>query len=248
MKILRRKLKLRQPYVGVFLKTDDNNDADVVRNLSDIHPVGTFGQIQEFQDLGDKLRMIVIAHRRIKITNQLYEESDTTANTEKEKITLQLFGQEIQVSANEHKNHKNEKYESEAMKRRKRHKRFNKNSSDQTTDSIDEIKPRVLADGEQQSVLMVEVENVKMEEFKETDEVKALTQEVIKTLRDIISMNSLYRENLQQMIHLNQRVVNNPVYLCDLGASLAAAEPSELQEVLHEEDVSFIIWKLNALV
>lgn len=44
-----------------------------------------------------------------------------------------------------------------------------------------------------QPVLMVEVENVKHEQYKQTEEVKALTQEVIKTIRDIITMNPLYR-------------------------------------------------------
>lgn len=95
-----------------------------------------------------------------------------------------------------------------------------------------------LVDGDKQPVLMVEVENVAQEKFKQTEEIKALTQEVIKTIRDIITMNPLYRESLQQMLHQNQRVVDNPVYLCDLGASLSAADPSELQAILEEADVS----------
>ena len=49
------------------------------------------------------------------------------------------------------------------------------------------------ADGISQPILMVEVENIKHHDFKQTDEVKALTQEVIKTIRDIITMNPLYR-------------------------------------------------------
>lgn len=44
-----------------------------------------------------------------------------------------------------------------------------------------------------QPVLMVEVENLKHNDYKQTEEVKALTQEVIKTIRDIITMNPLYR-------------------------------------------------------
>lgn len=67
---------------------------------------------------------------------------------------------------------------------------------------------------------------------------QALTQEVIKTIRDIISLNPLYRESLQQMLHQGQRVVDNPVYLSDLGAVLTGAEPAELQAVLEEMDVS----------
>ena len=49
------------------------------------------------------------------------------------------------------------------------------------------------APNEPMPVLMVEVVNVQHENFKQTEEVKALTQEVIKTIRDIITMNPLYR-------------------------------------------------------
>lgn len=51
----------------------------------------------------------------------------------------------------------------------------------------------VKGDNDLQPLLMVEVENVQNEPFKQTQEVKALTQEVIKTIRDIITMNPLYR-------------------------------------------------------
>lgn len=232
MNVLRRKVKLRQPYVGVFLKKNNDQASDVVSNMSEMHVVGTFCRIEEFQDLGDKLRMIVIAHRRIRAVNQLSADHGET--------TIKIFNHDIRVSTVD-----DDEAKSDAAKRRQRRKRFGK-SDDEKPGRIDvklepKTKPRLLAEGEKQNVLMVEVENVKKEEFKETDEVKALTQEVIKTLREIIAMNSLYRENLQSMINLNQRVVNNPVYLCDLGASLAAADSNELQEVLHEEDVSICI-------
>lgn len=67
-------MTLNQPYVGVFLKKDSTNEAEVVQKLDDVYKVGTFAQIQELQDLGDKLRMVVVAHRRIKITGQILEE------------------------------------------------------------------------------------------------------------------------------------------------------------------------------
>ena len=41
-----------------------SNESEVVENLDDIHKVGTFVQISELQDLGDRIRMIVMAHRR----------------------------------------------------------------------------------------------------------------------------------------------------------------------------------------
>nr|CAD7257677.1 unnamed protein product [Timema shepardi] len=171
MDLIRRKVKLNQPYAGVFLKRSEENESDVVQNLSDVYLVGTFTQIHEMQDMGDKLRLVVMAHRRIRI-----EEGTGPQNA---------------------------------------------------------IPPFP----KQQPVLMVEVENVNHDKFRQTEEVKALTQEVIKTIRDIISMNPLYRESLQQMLNQGQRVVDNPVYLSDLGAALTGAEPAELQQVLEETDI-----------
>lgn len=40
------------------------------------------------------------------------------------------------------------------------------------------------------------------------------------------------------MLAQGQRVVDNPVYLSDLGAALTGAEAAELQAVLEEMDVS----------
>ena len=48
-----------------------------------LYPVGTFVQIMEMQDLGQKLRMVVMAHRRIKIINPVIEEDmEATVNAE----------------------------------------------------------------------------------------------------------------------------------------------------------------------
>jgi Lon-like ATP-dependent protease len=46
-----------------------------VKNLTDLYDIGSFVQIHEMQDMGDKLRMIVMAHRRIKITGQILEDA-----------------------------------------------------------------------------------------------------------------------------------------------------------------------------
>lgn len=47
------------------------NEKEVVTSLDDVYSVGTFAQIHEMQDLGDKLRLVVMAHRRIKIIQQI---------------------------------------------------------------------------------------------------------------------------------------------------------------------------------
>jgi len=79
MDLIRRKVRLNQPYVGIFMKRDDDNKNDLVQNVSDVYNIGSFAQIQEMQDLGDKLRLVVTAHRRIKIMGQLIEELDVEA-------------------------------------------------------------------------------------------------------------------------------------------------------------------------
>ncbi|XP_067646961.1 lon protease homolog, mitochondrial isoform X2 [Eurosta solidaginis] len=229
--LIRRKVKLNQPYVGVFMKKDNENEAEVVEKLDEVYNVGTFAQIQELQDLGDKLRMVVVAHRRVKITGQILEDLVPTTKTEEQQQT---------------------ELERRKLARKVRSGRMSKRDADQaakvTTEQSAEVAgPTTRSDAPSgttaeapttpQPVLMVEVENVKHEQYKQTEEVKALTQEVIKTIRDIITMNPLYRESLQQMLHQNQRVVDNPVYLCDLGASLSAAEPEELQKIMEEMDI-----------
>lgn len=53
----------------------------VVKSLDEIYSVGTFSQIREVQDLGEKLRMVVMGHRRINITGVAAD--DLTSPTDK---------------------------------------------------------------------------------------------------------------------------------------------------------------------
>lgn len=91
MELIRRKVKLNQPYAGIFLRKESSTtssstekssmsdaekekekmmgsvSSDVIKNLDDVYPIGAFVQIHEVHDMGDRLRMIVMAHRRIKL-------------------------------------------------------------------------------------------------------------------------------------------------------------------------------------
>lgn len=162
VEILREKVRLSHPYAGVFVKKDNENLSEVCKSTDELYPIGTFVQIVEMQDLGNRLRMVVMAHRRIAL----------------------------------------EKGESEEL---------------------------------EENLLIGKTENYEHEPYETTDEVKALTQEIIKTIRDIIQLNPLYRESLQQMLQVNFRVVDNPVYLSDLGAALTSGETKELVDVLAEK-------------
>ncbi|XP_034110515.1 lon protease homolog, mitochondrial isoform X1 [Drosophila albomicans] len=277
MDLLRRKVKLNQPYVGVFLKKTDGEE-EIIHNLDDVYAVGTFAQIQELQDLGDKLRMVVVAHRRIRITGQVMEDVQPASKSAKmTTLHYPLFNIKLRIPAEDQSN-----ADADATSRlvnRSMRKPRGRNARRQTNKreeaAAEELvqrqtlesplpsgrvkptatpKPPTVAASETAGeageenkdaettpttppVLIVEVENIKLPAYKQTEEVKALTQEIIKTLRDIITMNPLYRESLQQMLHQNQRVVDNPIYLCDLGASLSAGEPGELQKILEETDI-----------
>lgn len=68
-----------------------------------------------------------------------------------------------------------------------------KTTADGTTTSDSADKSAEASTPSGTPVLIVEVENIKQPAYKQTEEIKALTQEIIKTLRDIITMNPLYR-------------------------------------------------------
>ncbi|CAN8005199.1 unnamed protein product [Ixodes hexagonus] len=215
--LIRRKVRLNQPYAGVFLKKDESNEAEVVESLNDLYSVGTFVQIHELQDLGEKLRMIVMAHRRVKIVRQLFEtdEEDSTKRSNRRR-SRRANGRGINNVTTA------------------------PSSSDSSSASVETgeattPESHAVATG---PVLTVEVENVPHEKFVVSEEMKAVTQEIVKTIRDIIALNPLYRESIQQMIQAGQRVVDNPVYLSDLGAALTGAESHELQQILEETDIS----------
>lgn len=149
------------------------------------------------------------------------------------KLTFPLFNTTMNVFV--------EESETEKRRRKLRNNRMKKSSDIKPVEAEKEKPKAETVDtkvrDKKEPLMMVEVENVIHNKFRQTEEVKALTQEVIKTIRDIISLNPLYRDSLQQMMHQGQRVVDNPVYLSDLGAALTAAEAKELQEVLEEMDV-----------
>uniref|UniRef100_H3CCI0 Lon protease homolog, mitochondrial n=1 Tax=Tetraodon nigroviridis TaxID=99883 RepID=H3CCI0_TETNG len=225
MELLRRKVGLAQPYAGVFLKKDDSNESDVADSLEDVYSTGTFVQIHEMQDLGDKLRMIVMGHRRIRITKQL----------------------EVPPEPQE---------ESGTQPRPASRPKSRGSGRGQAASPMDELEEKVseadlsskLQSLPCSNVLMVEVENIHHEQFTVNEEVKALTAEIVKTIRDIIALNPLYKESVLQMMQAGQRVVDNPIYLSDMGAALTGAESHELQDILEEAHIPKRLYKALSLL
>ena len=127
----------------------------MVSSLEELYQVGTFAKMIELQDLGQKVRMVLMAHRRIRILEQTLEEREPLVIT---KLSPELEGQPAKTETR-----------------------------------------RIPVEGDSKAdprVLIGHTENVLHQEFETTAEVKAMTQELIKTIRDIIALNPLYRDEI----------------------------------------------------
>uniref|UniRef100_A0A8C4DZS5 Lon protease homolog, mitochondrial n=1 Tax=Dicentrarchus labrax TaxID=13489 RepID=A0A8C4DZS5_DICLA len=188
--------------VRMIFSISCSNESDVVESLDAIYSTGTFVQIHEMQDLGDKLRMIVMGHRRIRITKQLEVEPEETATSP-------------------------EWSESEAESQPKPQRRKAKRSrKDQPGALTEQLEDKVCNPLPSSDILMVEVDNVQHEQFTVTEEVKSVLQ----------------------MMQAGQRVVDNPIYLSDMGAALTGAESHELQDVLEEINIPKRLYKALSLL
>lgn len=262
IELIRRKIRLSQPYAGVFLKKDDTNEKEVVEKLDEIYQVGSFVQIHEVEDMGDRMRMIVMAHRRIEIVKQVFE--DITPNSEAYQTTPpgalngnrlknkffrrtkskwnksfpNVFG-ESSESSNESLNASDSGISEAESNKSDDEASSSQNSEDQEPKESggDQNNGTMNSQENISQVLLVEVENHIHHPYEQTNQVKAVIQECIQTIRDITTLNPLYKESIAQLLNTGVKLVDNPVYMADLGASLTAASSSELQEVLSEKDI-----------
>lgn len=97
------------------------------------------------------------------------------------KLKFPMFNVEIDV-----------REETDAERRRRKYRNVRKHKP-QTEETAEPPKVEPVKKQTVDQVLMAKVENMYHEKFQQTEEVKALTQEVIKTIRDIINLNPLYR-------------------------------------------------------
>lgn len=99
------------------------------------------------------------------------------------KLKFPLFNVELNVS----------REESDAERRRRKYRNTRKQPSKEPETDEGKKEPKETKKPAPDQVMMVKVENMVHEKFQQTEEVKAATQEVIKTIRDIINLNPLYR-------------------------------------------------------
>lgn len=86
----------------------------------------------------------------------------------------------------------------------------------------------------------VKVDNLKDEPYnKENPIIKAISQELIATLKDIAKLSPIMREQINMMSLLSQitNVFEDPSQLADFCAGLVGGNPKELQDILESLDV-----------
>ena len=136
----------------------------------------------EMQDLGQKLRMVVMAHRRIKIINPVIEEDMEATVTAEEAASIQQVPDAPLTPPNSPSP---------------------PSITEQSETSSESEKTSIIS-----GIFTVTTENVVHQEYETTDEIKALTQEVIKTIRDIIVSKCLIHTNLSIAVLLFIEVLN----------------------------------------
>ncbi|MCP9257867.1 Lon protease-like, mitochondrial [Dirofilaria immitis] len=212
--LLRRKVRMRQPYVGVFMKkilkreaedgdfmycicdSKTRNDSETVESLSGLHAVGSFAQINVMGDNGDKIELVLVAERRIRILEPVADDIDISENIGK--INGRRARQERRKLVKE------------------------KGKDDQIS----------LASS---TITLARTENVASQPVERTTEVKATMQAIVSTIRDVMQYNTLFAQQLGLTANPSKNVIDNPIYLCDLVGSLVSADPSDLQNLMDEE-------------
>lgn len=240
IKEIRRSLNNQQPYAAFFLRKEMQPDKHTIKDVNEVHSVGVLAKLEEVNYISsDKLRLVAVGARRIqlesasdkqdgKIWDQVMMKRMPFFRTDR-KIALEecdalfhLMQKEVEAIKSAPIDPAKEKAEQE--------------DKGAATEKEEEHTNSEYADNK---ILYVITRNVKDEAIDiEAAEYKALSMEIVATIRDIIGMNPLIRDSLQQVIGQNLRIADNPAFLADLSVALTSAKQTELQEVLEEVDVS----------
>lgn len=178
------------PYAGVFARKSGNalDHTTEVKDLNEVHPIGSFVKITEMTLEGGKYRFVATAHRRIRINQEVFLQQDELKSTDAADFDVARL--------------------------------------------MTAKKPA------EWNAIMANTQNVK-EELPDihSDKYKAVSMEMVKTIRDIIMSSSLIRDNLYLLLGNNLRVNDDPTYLADLSTSITSAKPQEMQEVMTTTSV-----------
>ncbi|VDP22272.1 unnamed protein product [Schistosoma margrebowiei] len=209
--LIRRKIKLNAPYAGIFLKKPNTEQSDVANSMDELHRVGTFVHIPEWDDLGSKIRLLVIGHpvgkrnslvRRVKrAAVKLTESLNSKPSNNQTSSSPPPSSEDTTSIKGENQSDSNTSGSSSSSS----------SSASTLLDNVDL--------GASSPVLIGETINLYHDLYENTQEIKVI-------------------ENVLAMLQAGQRVADNPVYLSDLGAAMCSAgDTEELQAVLEEMNI-----------
>ncbi len=84
-------------------------------------------------------------------------------------------------------------------------------------------------------VIIARVRYIREEIPEESDEVKAYSISIINSLKELIQLNPLHKEELS--IFMSHSNLHDPARLTDFAAALTSSGPAELQEILETVDI-----------
>lgn len=94
--------------------------------------------------------------------------------------------------------------------------------------------------------IMAKVEYVSEPEMSENQDMKAYSLSVVRSIKELIQLNPLYKEELS--IFMSHSNIQDPGRLCDFAAALTTAKPAELQEILATFRIRERLKKVLALL
>lgn len=81
MTALSKLLKKGNPYVGIFLKSNDSSDGEVIRNLKEVNRIGVVAQIVNvIPATGSSATAILYPHRRVRAIELITNQESTISN------------------------------------------------------------------------------------------------------------------------------------------------------------------------
>uniref|UniRef100_A0A914WW97 Lon protease homolog, mitochondrial n=1 Tax=Plectus sambesii TaxID=2011161 RepID=A0A914WW97_9BILA len=209
--LLKRKMKLNQRYVGVFLKKDDTNVKEVVDSLSELYPIGSFAHVINYAEDnvdGASADIVLSAHRRIRLIEAVTDADESDRP----------------------------KLNARRMSGRKK-----KPAPPAAPDPMfpinatETIEPLIEPDS---GLILARTENFVHANFEFTLELKATIEATIRQIKEIANQMPMVGLQVNAVLQTQQRVVDNPVFLCDLVAALLQnATTEELQKIMEEPNI-----------
>ena len=258
---IRESQRRGQPYVGAFLLKDEEEDADVITDLSKVHRTGVFCQVTStFQTAssssgstkkGDKdgkkdgdeegLTVVLYPHRRIRIDELLSPQGKLLVPSHEGDASVKPESHEQQQQPAQQETSTGVETATTA------------GAVAETTEGSTipaESAPTVSGAGAHSSyqtsflqdyaVSLVNISNLEAQSYsKQSQVVRAVMAELISVFKDIATMNPLFRDQIANF-SISQgagNVFDEPEKLADFAAAVSSGEVGELQAVLEALNV-----------